>query len=197
MAKSWFETTALANFEDAFGAVKGRKDLRFLQLGVYEGDATVWLMENVLTDPSSKLYDVDTWDGGGGDEFADTNWHQVFGKYSLRTKHWRENGQLFVFKMTTFNFLTDFATAEDAKMERFDFVYVDADHSAVSTLENGVLGYKVLKPGGILCFDDYMWRHKNGALYEPWLAVDLMKVIYYNRLWCLNTGSQCWFRKIA
>ncbi len=34
-------------------------NLKFLQLGVFTSDATVWLCNNVLTDKSSKLIDVD------------------------------------------------------------------------------------------------------------------------------------------
>ena len=57
---NWFAATAQADFETYLAEFKDKPNLKFLQLGVFTGDATVWLCNNILTDKSSKLIDVDT-----------------------------------------------------------------------------------------------------------------------------------------
>lgn len=41
--------------------------------------------------------------------------------------------------------------------EGFDLVYVDADHTARGTLLDALLAWKLLRTGGHMLFDDYMW----------------------------------------
>ena len=60
---NWFAQTAQNNFTTYLAEYAGKENLRFLQLGVYTGDASVWLCNNILTDKSSILIDVDTWRG--------------------------------------------------------------------------------------------------------------------------------------
>ena len=42
---------------------KNKPNLNFLEIGSYEGRSTIWLLENVLTDPSSKITCIDLFDG--------------------------------------------------------------------------------------------------------------------------------------
>lgn len=39
----------------------------------------------------------------------------------------------------------------------FDFYYVDGSHVAPDVMADAVLGWRLLKPGGIMVFDDYEW----------------------------------------
>ena len=64
---NWFAQTAQNNFTTYLSEYAGKPNLRFLQLGVYTGDASVWLCNNILTDKSSILIDVDTWKGSDED----------------------------------------------------------------------------------------------------------------------------------
>ena len=43
--------------------LEAKPDLRFLEVGCFEGQATIWLLENVLTDTSSRITVVDTFTG--------------------------------------------------------------------------------------------------------------------------------------
>ena len=60
---NWFEQTAQYNFEAFLTPLAGKDDLRFLQLGAYTGDASVWMAQNILTGSDCILIDVDTWEG--------------------------------------------------------------------------------------------------------------------------------------
>ena len=129
-------------WDQVLGPLKGAKGLRALEIGSLEGRSAVWLLENVLTDPDSRLVCVDP--------------HQDF----LGIK----GSTLFL------RFLSNIATrvdqvdivrnrSQDALLAMqggsFDFIYVDGDHTAPSVLTDSILAWRLLKPGGIIIFDDY------------------------------------------
>lgn len=187
---TWFEITAKENFEAAFLPASNQPNLKYLQLGVFRGDASVWLMENVLTHPSSKLTDVDSWKSDSP-ELAEYDMSQVFGEYLDRVQQY--STRLEVKMQDTLDFL---AHAIIYRPLEYNFIYIDADHAAVSTLENAVMSYRLLKPGGIMCFDDYLWKSKHGMLHEPQMAIDVFKMVYGDRMMVLNVGAQCWMKKV-
>lgn len=188
----WFETTARENFERAFLPSSGRV-LRYLQIGAFTGNASVWLLENVLTNPDSLLVDVDTWDGGGSSELQGIDWAEVYRVYDKRTRQWQLTGQLAPFRTSSYDYL---ANCFLSRREPFDFIYIDGAHDVVSVLEDAVMSYRVLKPGGLLCFDDYGWQSRDGLWGEPTMAVDMLKVLYAGRLKVLRTGGQCWMKRV-
>jgi len=44
---NWFAQTAQSNFTTYLTEYAGKPNLRFLQLGVFTGDASVWLCNNI------------------------------------------------------------------------------------------------------------------------------------------------------
>ena len=42
-------------------------------------------------------------------------------------------------------------------LESFDIIYIDGSHAVNDVLEDAVLSFRLLKPEGILIFDDYRW----------------------------------------
>ncbi len=53
--KWFYDNNTIADFEAGLVEFKGKKNLKFLQIGVFTGNASAWLLENILTDPSSLL----------------------------------------------------------------------------------------------------------------------------------------------
>ena len=72
---NWFEPVKF-NFESVLLPLKG-KELSFLQLGAYSGDASIWMVENVLTNPKSFLVDVDIWQLTDQVAYEGINWVEV------------------------------------------------------------------------------------------------------------------------
>ena len=42
--------------------------------------------------------------------------------------------------------------------EYFDFIYIDGSHQAPDVLFDALLGFELLRVGGIMVFDDYLWQ---------------------------------------
>ena len=58
--------------------------------------------------------------------------------------------------------------------ERFDLVFVDGSDLALDVLVDAALSWQLLEPGGVLIFDNYLWRSPLGedSLFQPAPAID-------------------------
>lgn len=188
MPTSWFESTAKANFEKFLGREAGKPDLTFLQIGAFKGEASVWLMENILTHPTSVLVDVDPWSAVSLDELSGFDMDEVEDCYEKAVKPY--GPRVKTFKGTSNEFFR-------FNGREFDFIYIDGDHRAVHVLEDAVHAYRALKPWGYLAFDDYLYGQAEPKLQTPAIAIDTVKVLYDRRLDLIGIGTQAWFCKRA
>lgn len=189
----WFNAYARDFFERYLKQSAGRP-FHALQIGAFSGDASLWLLQNVLTASSSSLVDVDTWEGSG--EHDDLNFAAVEQVYDERRTAFNAaslNERWEKFKGTSDRYFR-WTSLGDSSL---DFVYIDGDHRAPTVLSDAVHALPLLKVGGLLAFDDYAWHSREGRLGDPGPAVDAFRDIYSERLETLDLGAQAWFRKIA
>jgi predicted O-methyltransferase YrrM len=186
----WFSAYAKPNFEKYLLPLAGKRDLRFLQLGVYTGDATVWLQDNVLTHQDTWLFDIDTWEGSDEDAHESIRFNDVYEFYLTRI---RDRDPVYHYRMTTFDFLVTHKYRIEAP---FNFIYIDADHTAVGALLDAELSWPHLKSGGLLAFDDYQWGLHLHAFKSPKLGIDLFLERHAGEYELLESGLQVWLRKL-
>ena len=179
-------TTAKQNFETHLQPYKGKPELSFLQLGTYIGDATIWLMKNILTDDSSTLVDVDTWLGSDEEEHNKMDFEKVFNLYRDRTSKY--NPRLRWFRGRTLDFLR-------YEEKKYDFVYIDADHTAVGVLLDAELSWDLVKSGGIVAFDDYEWHSGKGLEYDPQPGINTFLIRHNGEFDVIQKDWQIWIRK--
>lgn len=183
----WFNTTpALENFRRFLYPYKGEANLQFLQLGAYTGDATVWLLDNILTDQTSHLTDVDTWEGSNEDEHHKLDFKDVEAAYDYKTGSYKN---LTKHKGTTLEWL------KAAPFDYYDFIYVDADHTATGVLLDAELSWLCLKPGGILAFDDYEWNDGKGDEFRPMPGINAFLRRHESEFIPIHKGWQLWIGK--
>ena len=184
---NWFASTpAKENFETMLAPDKGHTELNFLQLGAYTGDATIWLLENILTEESSHLTDVDTWMGSNETEHDKIDFTQVEAAYNYRVRGYKN---LTKFKGKTIEWL------KAAPFDYYDFIYIDADHTAIGTLLDAELSWLSLKPGGVMAFDDYEWSDGKGDAFRPMPGINSFLDRHANELWIIHKGWQLWVSK--
>ena len=123
-----------------FGSLAGRPGLRFLEIGSFEGRSACWIAEHLLTGEGSTLICVDPFNGYPDQE---RNFdHNV--NASPHTAH--KILKLRGLSCEVLHFLP---------AEGFDFIYVDGSHAALDVIQDAAGAWKLLKPHGILVFDDY------------------------------------------
>lgn len=185
---NWFASTqALTNFKTFLTGCAGQPNLNYLQLGVYTGDASVWLMDNILTDQSSTLTDVDTWQGSDEEAHHTMDFSDVEKFYDLRLKDYPRVTKV---KSTTLNFL------KTAPLDYYDFIYIDADHTAIGTLLDAELSWVCLKSGGVLAFDDYEWSDGKGDAYRPMPGINSFLDRHKGEWLPIQKNWQLWVQKI-
>jgi hypothetical protein len=62
-------------------------------------------------------------------------------------------------------------------------------------LADAVLAWPLLKPGGLVCFDDYGWWLDPAPERSPKLAVDAFLAVMRGRCEVLKKDYQVWVRK--
>ena len=177
----WFSAYAKPNFERFLIPLAGQDNLTFLQLGAYTGDASLWMLDNIK---DVVLVDVDTWQGSDEEVHHKMDFSDVERVYDEKI-----NGRTIKRKMTTFKYLLTCS-------QPFDFIYVDADHTAASALIDAELAWYCLKSGGILAFDDYEWGAHLPASKSPKLGINLFIERHQGEFITLDVGLQYWIQKL-
>ena len=186
MYPNWFEQTAQDNFEIHLSHFADEPHLNFLQIGAFTGDASVWMLENVLTNKSSFLTDVDTWLGSDEQVHAEMDFKEVHDLYLARTGY----ANRLWHKGKSVDFLSG------CQDQTYDFIYIDGDHTASGVIDDAIMAWPLLKPGGIMAFDDYTWTHEHGALYEPKPSINFFCWVKQLELEVITSNSQVWIRKL-
>ena len=185
---NWFAITAQQNFENILMPLAGQDNLKFLQLGVFTGDASVWIAENILTGKDCWLIDVDTWEGSDEPDHESIDFNNVYEVYKSKTEMYKT---IKAFKSTTTFFLSSVRRDPD-----YDFIYVDADHTTIGVILDAELSWPQLKSGGIIAFDDYVWQHPSGdPRLSPKTGIDLFFHRHQSEIEVLARNSQVWLRK--
>lgn len=79
--------------------------------------------------------------------------------------------------------------------ESFDLIYIDGDHTRDAVLIDSLLAWKLLRPGGVLIWDDYKWKRGHPENMRPQPAIDLFVSLYCNALTKIHVGSQLIIRR--
>ena len=184
---NWFSIWAEGFFKDLLAEFKDKENLAFLQIGAFTGDASLWLVKNILTHPSSVLTDVDTWQGSDEEAHHPMDFSDVERVYDSKVGF---NPNVIKVKMTS----QDYLIAVDER-DYYDFIYIDGDHTADAVFKDASLSWKALKPGGIMAFDDYQWGGELPMHLRPQPAIDLFITLMKDHIDLIRTGPQVWIRK--
>ena len=192
---NWFAKSAVDNFATYLIQDAGLPDLNYLQLGVFTGDTSVWLMDNILTHPTSYLTDVDTWEGSDEDDHKSMDFEDVFHTYLKRLSDADKYSRCYNYRTTTTNFLLSKLADQQHKRIQYDFIYVDADHTTVGVLLDAELSWRLLKSGGIMAFDDLTWGEHLPPSQSPKAGILLFAERHRSEFDLVVANTQYWIKK--
>ena len=155
------------------GHFAGRPDLQFLEIGSYEGQSGCWLLENILTHPTTRLTCIDLFEVPEKEQ----------GHFDASTDSFNMSFyQRFLYNLSLTQALDRVRVIADNSaralrslpLDFYEFVYVDGSHLAKDVMRDAVLSWDLLKRDGIMIFDDYRWQspHDSGPLASPKIAID-------------------------
>ena len=186
---NWFTKSAIDNFATYLIQDTGLPNLKYLQLGAFTGDASVWLLENILTGQGSRLTDVDTWQGSDEVDHKSMDFDDVFVTYCKKVDRFDNVSH---FKTKTMDFFFD---RKNFMEDGFDFIYVDADHTTVGVLLDAELSWPLLKSGGIMAFDDLTWGADLPPSQSPKAGILLFAERHKSEFDLIVANTQYWIKK--
>lgn len=174
---------------------KLKEDLKhkhmFLEIGSFEGRATSWIVENMMED-GGEIVCVDTWEGG--EDHAPQTMVGALDRFKANLEIMKEKfpeRKVIAYKGTAYKTLA-MLIEKDAV---FDFIYVDGSHTAWDVLTDACMAFGLLRSGGVMVFDDYMWGDPKRVLHRPKHAVDAFTLMFAEFIDVLPAGYQLFIRK--
>ena len=165
---------------------KGR--LQLLEIGSFEGNSSTFLLD---TFGNSTLTCVDTWRGLDEHEAIKYETRKVEESFDFNTARYTD--RLIKFKGTSEAF---FAQADVSK-EVYDFIYVDGSHYFDDVLIDALRCFSMLKVGGLMIFDDYLWSEFKRIEANPIIAINMFVRAKRKLLRVIDAGPQLVIVKLA
>jgi len=170
----WF-TEWIPNWKKVLAPFAGKPNVRYLEVGLFQGRSALWVLENILTHPSSKLTGIDI----------------KINEYLV------ENIDLAgATKRVTLLEGSSQELLKTIPSRSFDIIYVDGSHKGDDVLMDAVLSFAALKDGGVLIFDDYVWE--TGTLpseLRPMLAINAFLILSRSQVTILSKHHQLIVKK--
>lgn len=144
---------------------KPEHKMQCLEIGSFEGKGSLVIEKTLCSHKDSQLICIDPLENfyvqnNSSLEF----WNKVcVGQQQRFLKNTEHSKKILLWKGYSDDMIP--------KLENFslDFVYVDGDHSELQVYKDAINVWEKVKPGGIILFDDYLFK-KNGV--ETKLGID-------------------------
>lgn len=128
------------------------RSIKMIQIGVFEGQDLVWCLQNILTHEDSKVLAIDPW-------LATTKLTQEY-MDKVEDRAIQNLGfhgdKVYIRKGFSQEILNPIAPVwfNPFGYGTVDLIVIDGDHNAGPVCEDALLSFGLLKPGGLLVFDD-------------------------------------------
>ena len=154
--QNWFDLLARGAWEHLIPQVNPHK---VLEVGSFEGASACFLIQRLGKHHDLELHCVDTWEGGVEHQSGGFDMSAVEARFRKNVEL-AKAGISHPLTLVTHKGPSDLCLANllgQGKRNYFDFVYIDGSHQAPDVLCDAVLGFRLLKAGGVMAFDDYLW----------------------------------------
>ena len=165
------------NWKKVLAPYKDQPNVRYLEIGVFEGRSLIWMLENILTHATSRATCIDIFPG---------NMKEIF-LSNLNISGFQD-------KVTT---LVGYSQFELRKLppQSFDIIYIDGSHVAPDVLSDAVLSWLLLKDRGIMIFDDYLYGLDLPSDLRPQVSIDSFLTAFRNFLDIVTHSYQVIIRR--
>lgn len=163
-----------------------RRRADFLEVGSYEGRSSVWTVENMVPD-SGSLTCIDTWQGS--EEHSQEDMAAVEARFDHNIELASQQfplREIWKIKQPSIHALGEMVSLG----RKFDFIYIDGSHQAKDVLTDSCMAWPLLRSGGFLVWDDYLWGNPRDILHKPKMAIDTFMWMFGEELRLVFTGYQ-------
>jgi predicted O-methyltransferase YrrM len=203
--RTWFKKN-----DETWGNIfDGLRPARVLEIGSYEGLSACWMIakSRAIDVAGFEIHCVDSWEGGvehqagaGAYESKMSDVEARFhGNIARAKQDYGQGLEVVAHKNLSYLVLADLIAQR--RLGYFDLIYVDGSHQAPDVLSDAVLSFPLLRVGGIMIFDDYLWameeKGSEDLLNMPKPAVDAFANLFMRKMNVIRGGTreQIYLRK--
>jgi predicted O-methyltransferase YrrM len=156
-------THHFATWEATLGSRRERV-VDVLEVGAWEGRSAIFWLNYFA---ASRVTCIDTFGGGAEHQlaFADSlgaierRFDANLARYGSRVEKIKAHS-------------ADALSMLGVTGRRFDFVYLDGGHRAVDVYADACIAWPMVRPGGVMLFDDYTWIDLPDEMDRPKIGID-------------------------
>lgn len=134
---------------------------KILELGSWQGQSSCYIINNLLKNKDSELICMDMFqycethfNGMIDMDTKKTNLNKIYNIFCHNITLTGKKDQVKIIRGST---LEELPKMNMKYNEYFNFIYIDASHTAKDVLIDALNSFCLLKVGGIIIFDDYSW----------------------------------------
>ena len=172
--RDWF-THNIPTWTQHLQKLGDRPDVQALEVGCFEGMASCWLLDHILTHPDSRLVCID--------RYLQENFTTNMQRANALEKVVRRLGD-------------SHRLLPRLEQDCYDLIYISGDPQANHIRKDGELAWPLLKVGGILIFDYYGWVHQEPIEQQASLGIDAFLDSVPFAAEMLHQGYQVIVRKV-
>ncbi len=155
-----------------------------LEIGSFEGQSTCWILENLIDNEKSMVFCLDSFEGGEEHQTGEHDLENLFDRFSYNVSLTGKEDSVQIFVGDSRQSLSQLICNE----LMFDFIYVDGSHKAKDVLADAVMSWILLRKGGLIIFDDYLWEKFEANISSaPKIAIDSFVNCYAEEVRILRT----------
>ena len=181
----WFDINAKQIWDALLPQLKPKK---VLEIGSFEGRSICHIIVSNNWCDNIEMHCIDTWTGGIEHQSRDLDMSSVEKRFdkniSIATRSSSNRATVHKHKGTSISQLANLIANEGAGT--FDFIYVDGSHQAPDVMSDAILGFNLLKIGGIMGFDDYLWSEPlpdgKDLMRMPKFGIDSFTNVFIRKL---------------
>jgi predicted O-methyltransferase YrrM len=158
---------------------------RILEIGCYEGRSTVWFLENLKP---RNITCIDTFQGDDDLRKCGVNFDGVKDRFLHNVSPWKDDVTLLV---GLSEYLLRFQP-----LQGFEIILVDGDHSASAVYQDAALAWGLLKKGGVMIFDDFLWGQDRPDKEKPFVPLEAFLKSFEGQIEVLEKGYQLIVKKL-
>lgn len=194
-SQDWFSHN-ISHLENAIKVeLTSKSKIDLLELGTFEGLSAIWFLENIpkiIKNCSINITSVDDFEGDikplNGINMQNVHKNAI-SNFELANRINSPN-KIDLISSSTNNFFK-------SNLLNFDIIYIDGDHSSKQTIFDAMNAFEVLKPGGIIVFDDYLGGNGEYSNLDisPKFAIDTFVLLYSRKIKIIFQGYQLIVKK--
>ena len=186
-------TGVMPIWEQNFRKYANMPNLRVVEIGCFEGMASCWLLDNILTHETARITCIDNFEGVVESKKNDpTVQKSVEERFDGNIE--KSGAQHKVDKRVGFSQ----EVLRSLPLNSYHIVYIDGSHFAIDVLQDAVLSWGLIKEGGMIIFDDYHFEFPDRPHCNTGRGIDAFMTVFQEKLKVIyRDDRQIFLEKLA